>query len=84
MTTEPTLVRPGHRQPAPATDRCARHAITERLEAADRSEAKLANEPIDSTEAADPTLPMLRTEPTEPIDRNELVDPMLSIELRDA
>ena len=58
--------------------------MTDRLEAADRSEAKLANEPIDSTDAADPTLPMLSTEPTDPIDRKELVDPILSIEFRDA
>lgn len=43
----------------------------------------LANEPIDSSEPADPMLPTLSTEPTDPIDRNEFVDAMLSPEFRD-
>ncbi len=40
-------------------------------------DAMLANDPMLSTEAAEPMLPMLSTDPTDPIDRNELVDPML-------
>lgn len=49
----------------------------------DITEAMLATEPIDRTDAAEPMLPTLRTDPTEPIDSSELVDPMLSIELRE-
>ena len=46
-------------------------------------DAMLANDPMLSTEAAEPMLPMLSTDPTDPIDRNELVDPMLRAELRE-
>jgi len=63
--------------------RCDRQAITDMLEAADRSEAKLANEPTDSSDAAEPTLPMLSTDPTDPMLRNEFVEPIESIEWRD-
>jgi hypothetical protein len=54
------------------------------LDIADSSEAKLAKDPIDNAEAAEPMLPMLSTEPMLPIDRNELVEPMDRIELCDA
>lgn len=54
------------------------------LDIADSSEPKLANDPTDSADTAEPMLPMLRTDPTEPIDSSELVDPIDSTELRDA
>ena len=46
-------------------------------------DAMLANDPMLSTDAADPMLPMLSTDPTDPIDRNELVEPMLRAEPRE-
>lgn len=52
-------------------------------EAPDSTDARLANEPMDRIEAADPMLAMLSTDPTEPMDRTELADPMLRAELRE-
>lgn len=43
----------------------------------------LPKEPIDRTEAADPTLPMLSTDPTLPIDRHEFVEPMHNTDRRE-
>jgi hypothetical protein len=57
--------------------------MTAKRDAPDMTEAMLANDPMLRTDAADPMLPMLSTEPTDPIDRNELVDPMLRALLRD-
>lgn len=56
-------------------------------EAPERMLAMLANDPIDSTDAAEPMLATLSTEPTEPIDSTEFVDPIdstLSREARDS
>ena len=46
----------------------------------------LANEPIDRTDAAEPMLATLRTDPTDPIDSTEFTEPIdrtLSREARD-
>jgi hypothetical protein len=60
-----------------------RHDITERSQAADRTDPKLANEPMENADSAepieaidstDPTDPMDRIEPREPIDRIESCD----------
>ena len=56
-------------------------------EAPDRMLAMLANEPIDSTDAAEPMLATLSTDPTEPIDSTEFTEPIdstLSREARDS
>jgi hypothetical protein len=70
-------------QPALPTPRCDRHAITDSRDAADSTLARLANDPMDRIDIADPMLATLRTEPTEPIESAEFVDPMLSTELRE-
>ena len=57
--------------------------MTAKREAPESTAPMLATEPIDSTEAAEPMLPIDRTDPTEPIDSSEFTEPMLSIELRD-
>jgi len=57
--------------------------MIENRESPDITDRALPNEAMDSTEPADPMLPMLSTEPTEPIDSSELVEPMLSRESRD-
>jgi len=57
--------------------------MTASRDAPDMIDSTLANEPMERSEAADPMLPMLSTEPTEPIDRSEFVEPMLRAELRD-
>ena len=57
--------------------------MTDRRESPDISDKTLPKEPIDRTEAADPTLPMLRTDPTLPIDRHEFVEPMHKTDLRE-
>lgn len=44
----------------------------------------LANEPIDSTDAADPMLATLSTDPTEPIDSTEFTEPIDRTLSRDA
>jgi hypothetical protein len=44
------------------------------------TEAALAIEPIESTEASEPAEPIDRIDPAEPIDKMEPVDPMLRID----
>jgi hypothetical protein len=65
------------------TPRVDRQLMTAKREAPDMIEAMLANDPMLRSDAADPMLPMLSTDPTEPIDRNEFADPMLRALLRD-
>lgn len=64
--------------------RDARQLSIAKRDAPDRMLARLAKEPMDRTEAAEPMLATLRTEPTEPMDRNESTDPIDSVLLREA
>ncbi len=57
--------------------------MTDRRDSPDISDKMLPKEPIDRTDAADPTLPMLRTDPTLPIDRQEFVEPMHNTDRRE-
>jgi hypothetical protein len=63
--------------------RLARQLMIAPRDSPDITETMLANDPMLSTDPADPMLPMLRTEPTEPIDSSEFAEPMQSIELRE-
>ena len=57
--------------------------MIENRDSPDMIDSALANEPTDSSEPADPMLPMLSTDPTDPIDSNEFFEPMLSMESRE-
>lgn len=56
--------------------RWRRQLMTANVDRPDMSEQALANEPTDSTEPAEPTLPMLRTEPTLPMLRTLPLEPI--------
>ena len=59
-----------------AKERRPRHAITDRVLAAERIDRTDAAEPIDKTEAKDPILPAESVEPTLPMDSTESLDAM--------
>ena len=63
--------------------RWRRQLITAKVDSPDRIEPTLRNDPIDSSDPAEPMLPTDSTEPTDPIDSSEFVDPMLSAEERE-
>ena len=54
--------------------------MIDRSAAADKRQAKLANEPTENADRNDPTLPIDRADPIEPIDRIELRERMHRIE----
>jgi hypothetical protein len=57
--------------------------MTERSDAADMIEPRLANEPIENADPNDPMLPIESIEPIDPMDRIDPRDPMLRIEPSD-
>lgn len=54
--------------------------ISDRSASEDRTDARLANDPIESSEQAEPIDPIDSTDPTDPIDKIDPREPMLRIE----
>jgi hypothetical protein len=54
--------------------------ISDRSASEDRTDARLANDPIESSEQAEPIDPIESTDPTDPIDKIDPREPMLRIE----